>query len=495
MTTQARPGIPTTDLPSPGRARPSGPINLARRFHQLTAFSGDTIVILAAVVIAFVGRNRLGWFYRDNNFAEVTIGAIPFIVLVWLAGLWLGGTYASSRLTAGASEYGRMMTSSAVVAGLIGIYCFLTKFELSRGFFLLLFLIGVPMLLLERFALRRYMHRAHIRGRWRAKVLVAGMHPHIEDVVSVIERESWLGFEVVGALSVNGDPSTTRDFRVGALEDVVGVVSTLKDVGADAVVFTEGAFPSPADFRWMAWELEEADVQMIVVPGLSDISAERLDVRPVGGLPLVYVEKPQARAASTNLKRAFDIVGAVAALILLSPIMIVTALAVRLADHGPIFFRQTRVGRDGKTFSCLKFRSMVVDAEDLLASIEHLNMGDGVLFKSDTDPRITGPGRFIRRFSIDELPQLFNVLRGDMSLIGPRPPLPREVLDYQDREHRRLRVRPGMTGLWQVSGRSDLSWSETIRLDLYYVDNWSMLQDLQILTKTVRAVLGGRGAY
>lgn len=494
MTIEVRPRRSPESVRLGDRARHAGPIHVARRFQQASAFVLDTAAVLVAVGVAFIGRNHLSWFDPDANFANVTLAAAPLILAAWLIGLWLGGTYAPTRLNAGASEYTRVMTSSAVVAGLIGIYAFLAKFELSRGFFLILFVAGVPFLVLERWLLRRYMHQAHRNGRWRARVVIVGVHPHIDDVAAVLTRESWLGYEIVGALNA-GAAADGAGSRVGALGDTVGLVQSLRDARADAVVFTERAFPSSADFRRMAWELEEADVQMIVVPGVSDISAERLDVRPVGGLPLVYVEKPQSQAASTSLKRAFDIIGAGAALVLLSPVFIATTLAVWLTDRGPVFFRQIRVGRDGETFSCLKFRSMVVDAEDLLSSITHLNIGDGVLFKSDADPRITRPGRFIRRFSIDELPQLLNVLRGDMSLVGPRPPLPREVLDYEEREHRRLRVRPGMTGLWQVSGRSDLSWSETIRLDLYYVDNWSMVQDVQILVRTVRAVLGGRGAY
>lgn len=218
-------------------------------------------------------------------------------------------------------------------------------------------------------------------------------------------------------------------------------------------------------------------------------------LRPVGGLPLVYVERPQSEAASTWLKRAFDIVGAAAVLLLASPIMAITALLIKREDGGPVLFRQERVGRDGTTFPCLKFRSMVVDAEAKLRALQSQNMADGVLFKMTDDPRITRIGKVIRRLSIDELPQLVNVLRGEMSLVGPRPSLPSEVERYHSDVMRRLRVRPGLTGLWQVSGRSDLSWDDAVRLDLYYVDNWSMMQDLHILVRTVRAVLASRGAY
>ncbi len=234
---------------------------------------------------------------------------------------------------------------------------------------------------------------------------------------------------------------------------------------------------------------------MIVAPSVSDVSSERVRVRPVGGLPLIHIDPPRVTDAARWGKRLFDIVGASLMLLVLAPAFLLSAAAVKLHDRGPVLFRQTRVGRNGERFACLKFRTMVVDAEGLLAQLHAFTGYSKGLFKMHDDPRITKPGRLLRRFSIDELPQLVNVLRGEMSLVGPRPPLPLEAEKYDDRDARRLRVRPGLTGLWQVSGRSDLSWDEAIRLDLYYVDNWSALQDLSILTKTVSAVLRPSGAY
>ena len=210
---------------------------------------------------------------------------------------------------------------------------------------------------------------------------------------------------------------------------------------------------------------------------------------------MVHLESCRSIHASRWAKRVFDVVGALCLLVVLAPLMAATALAVKLHDGGPVLFRHTRVGRDGLPFGVLKFRSMVVDAELLRAALVDGSTSDSVLFKMADDPRVTRPGRWIRRFSLDELPQLWNVVIGQMSLVGPRPPLPEEVARYEDDMLRRLRVRPGMTGLWQVSGRSDLSWDDTVRLDLYYVDNWSMVQDLAILARTFRAVVGSQGAY
>ena len=232
----------------------------------------------------------------------------------------------------------------------------------------------------------------------------------------------------------------------------------------------------------------------LVVP-LTDVSSQRLKVSPVAGLPLVHLEPCRSLHAARWAKRVFDVLGALCLLVVLAPLMAATARAVKLPDGGPALFRHTRVGRDGLPFGVLKFRSMVVDAEQLRGALVGRSTSQSILFKMADDPRVTGPGRWIRRFSLDELPQLWNVVTGQMSLVGPRPPLPEEVARYEDDMLRRLRVRPGMTGLWQVSGRSDLSWDDSVRLDLYYVDNWSMVQDLAILARTFRAVVGSQGAY
>ncbi|MGK2875112.1 MAG: sugar transferase, partial [Nocardioides sp.] len=246
--------------------------------------------------------------------------------------------------------------------------------------------------------------------------------------------------------------------------------------------------------QWM-WALEDHAVQLVVAISMTDISAERVRHRAVGGLPLVHLEPPRWALAGAWSKRTFDVVGAGALILLTSPILIFAALRVKVHDGGAIFFRQRRVGLHGQEFGCFKFRTMVANAESLVARLQQEQGADALFFKMRDDPRITKPGRWLRRFSIDELPQLFNVFLGDMSLVGPRPQVQAEVDMYDDTTARRLRVRPGMTGLWQVSGRNDLSVEDAIRLDVYYVDNWSMVQDLSILFRTLGAVLSSRGAY
>ena len=247
--------------------------------------------------------------------------------------------------------------------------------------------------------------------------------------------------------------------------------------------------------RRLGWELEDTDAELLLAPAVTEIAGPRVHIRPVSGLPLLHVERPELRGIRRLTKEAFDRSSAILGLIALAPLIMGVALAVALTSRGPVFFRQERVGRGGKTFSMLKFRSMVVDADRMVDDLAADSDGNGVLFKKKVDPRVTRVGRVLRRFSIDELPQLFNVVKGDMSLVGPRPPLQREVEKYGYDMHRRFLVKPGLTGLWQVSGRSDLSWDDSVRIDVRYVENWSLAFDFMILCKTAGAVIRGSGAY
>jgi len=419
--------------------------------------------------------------------------AFATIPVAWLVFLAMAGAYSLPHLQTGYDEYRRVASASLTLAGAVGIGCYLLDVELSRAFFLVAFGIGIPMLLLLRFARRRTFSKLRELGVVSAQVIVAGSPTHIDSIARVLRREKWLGYRVVGALTNSEARETPEGLPVlGGVDDVATLA---REMPFQAVIFAEGSFPDGQHFRRIAWELERSSTQMIVVPALSDISAGRLITRPVGGLPLVHVARPQAVKASKWNKRLFDIVGSLLLIIASAPIVALAALAIKLEDGGPVFFKQIRVGRWGREFECFKMRSMVVDAEARKAALEGLNEGAGLLFKMARDPRITKVGQFIRRFSIDELPQFLNVLRGDMSLVGPRPALPREVAGYDRDAVRRLDVRPGLTGLWQVSGRSDLPWDETVRLDIYYVDNWSMMQDVVIIGRTARAVLSSRGAY
>ncbi len=473
----------------------AGTPSRALRYLPVTTFLLDTMIILASVSLAVLGRTHWTVFDRNTN-VDQTVGGFGVVtVILWLALIAAFGAYSSSVFVAGTDEYKQVLRATLFTFGLVGVAAFLAKLPLARGFFVLALSFGLPALLLGRLALRRTIHRAHRRGRLLSRVLIAGSIGHIDEVTAVLERESFLGYDIVGALAPSGETRTMTAFEIpvlGATEDVVEQVLATR---ADVVFFAGGSLESGSDLQQLAWDLEKLDVQLVVAPAVSEVSRDRVRIRPVGGLPLIHVAPPRAAWISRAAKRTFDIAGALGALLVFSPVMLVALVWVRLADGGPALFSQIRVGRDGRTFSCYKFRSMVTNAEELLDELHEEHGYHGGLFKLADDPRITRPGRILRKYSLDELPQLFNVLRGDMSLVGPRPPLPLEVAQYEKRVERRLNVRPGLTGLWQVSGRSDLAWDEAVRLDLYYVDNWSMLQDINILLKTIRVVLRPEGAY
>lgn len=390
-----------------------------------------------------------------------------------------------------------MLLGTLGAIGVVGAVLFLSGIPLSRPYVVVLFLVGTALLLVVRVVARRVVNTVRSRGGLRSQVLVIGSAGHVCGIVRTLEREVWLGYDVVGAVAPLSDELSEEVVGVPVLGDESSLLDVVREHLPDIVLFTAGSSGSAEEFRRVAWQLEELEVGVIVVPGVSEISGDRIRMRPVAGLPLVHMDLPRSRKALKKGKRAFDVIASASLLVLLSPVLALIAACVKLGDGGPAIFAQRRVGRGGEEIEFLKFRSMVVDAEERLEGLrqQERDRGNDVLFKMSDDPRVTRIGKVLRRYSLDELPQLWNVLRGDMSLVGPRPALPREVADYDADAHRRLAVRPGITGLWQVSGRSDLSWDDTVRLDLFYVDNWSFVQDLLILVRTVRAVLAPRGAY
>ena len=476
-------------------SRWSGARSRYLRALPLTALSIDVAVMVGIGLIAIVGRRELDIFTSSASVESSVTVAGPLIIAGWIATIALTGGYKRDLFGAGTDEYRRVFNASVIAAGLSGVGCYLAKYDLSRGFFLLAFGAGIPALLVGRLLLRRAVQQARKHGSLRQRVLIAGSRSHVDEIAAVLRRETWLGYEVVGALTPEYDVAEETASGVPVLGNTTDATHMVGAARADVIFFAGGSVGASSQFRNSLWELERHDVQVIVAPSVTDISGERINIRPVAGLPLIHIDPPTWPDASRWGKRTFDLVGSAVLIAAFLPLLLFIAAQVKIYDRGPILFRQTRTGKDGREFACLKFRTMVVDAEEKLAALQQEIGFSGGLFKLQDDPRVTSPGKWLRRFSLDELPQLLNVLRGEMSLVGPRPPLPHEVEAYDARTSRRLHVRPGMTGLWQVSGRSDLTWAETVRLDLYYVDNWSMLQDLSILGRTVGAVLGSRGAY
>jgi exopolysaccharide biosynthesis polyprenyl glycosylphosphotransferase len=462
----------------------------------LLALGIDLIAVAITLTTAGLGRNWLQSFIPAGpGLGSQLAVAAPVIAAGWVLSIAAAGGYQQRLFGAGTDEYGRVVKASFLTVAVIAIGCFVTKFDLSRGFFVLTLLLGPALLFSGRFVLRQALNRARARGVTARRVVIVGTEAHVDEVTAVLRRESWLGYDVVGALTPREESATTQA-GVPVLGRADRVAATTEEVHADVVLFAGGAAESAAELRQMAWDLEHSPCELVIAPSLTDVSRERVQVRPVGGLPLLHVDKSRSAAASRKAKRIFDLVGSFCLLLLLSPVLLFAAFQIWRYDRGPILFKQPRIGREGVMFGCWKFRTMVVDAEARLAeTLKQHGSEPGVFAKIKDDPRITPPGRWLRRLSVDELPQLMNVLRGEMSLVGPRPQVEDEVALYDDAMARRLHVRPGMTGLWQVSGRSDLSVEEAIRLDLSYVDNWSMIQDLSILARTFKAVFGSAGAY
>jgi exopolysaccharide biosynthesis polyprenyl glycosylphosphotransferase len=412
---------------------------------------------------------------------------------VLAAGLAVAGVYRRQVQGHGPEEFRRLAVAALGLLAAASSAALALDVREGR----VLVLVGLPAALATSLVLhltgRMALRALHRRGHFRQRVVAMGLERSVAELVRTARRDRTAGIEVVAACVAiaQGD----RIEEVPVLGRPADVLTVLQTACADAVVLTAWSDVSQEELRRLSWDLEGTGVQLLVAPRLAEVATPRLHIRTVGGIPLLDVQEPEFTGIRRAVKTALDYGLAALALILASPVLAGVAIAVRLSSPGPVLFRQERVGRHGKHFVMHKFRSMYVDAEERLAKLAHLNEGGGPLFKLRDDPRVTPAGRFIRRYSLDELPQLFDVLLGRMSMVGPRPPLPSEVAQYEDDVRRRLLVKPGLTGLWQVSGRSDLSWEESVRLDLSYVENWFLGLDLSIIARTVSAVLARDGAY
>jgi exopolysaccharide biosynthesis polyprenyl glycosylphosphotransferase len=350
----------------------------------------------------------------------------------------------------------------------------------------------------QRYLLRRILHRQRRHGRCLLPVMAAGSPETVRDLIDRTRLEPHVGWRVEAVCTFTGS-GTERDS--GEIEEVP-VVGRLDELAAQVrrggyrvVAVTADQYWTPRRLQQLAWDLEGTGAEMVVAPVLMEVAGPRLNVSGVLGMPLLRVTAPMFTGGRRLVKEVVDRFASAFLLTLLAPLLLLVAIAIKINDRGPVIYRQSRIGRNGQAFTMLKFRTMVTDADKVRQQLESVNEGAGPLFKMRKDPRITRVGTLLRRYSLDELPQLFNVLSGRMSLVGPRPPLPEETKKYAADARRRLLVKPGLTGLWQVSGRSDLSWNESIKLDLRYVEDWSLALDMVILWKTVRAVAVGAGAY
>ena len=455
--------------------------------YRWAAVGGDLLAAMLGVSIALLTR----FGYHVGSGYLVVSSILP---LAWVGAVALSKGYDPRYFGAGPDEFRSLLRSGVGLTAAVAMASYVTKTEIARGFVVLAIPVMVGSALVLRYALRKDLHRHRVRGRCMHRVLVVGRSGPAATLCEHLESRPTDGFRVVATCRPRGDAHGDGPLQPGELDEP-DILAVADRHAVEVVAIATDPELAGQLLRRLSWALEQRGIELIVSPGIIEVAGPRISVRPVAGLALLHLERPSVSGGPHLMKAVFDRTLALGCIVLLAPILIGLALAVRLSSPGPVLFRQQRVGRAGVEFTMLKFRSMYSDAEQRLCDLYALSDGNGVVFKMRDDPRMTPLGRWIRRFSLDEIPQLFNVLRGDMSLVGPRPPLSEEVALYAADDSRRMLVKPGITGLWQVSGRSDLSWDESVRLDLRYVDNWSMTLDLLILWKTVRAVIYGAGAY
>ncbi|MEG3627893.1 sugar transferase [Streptomyces poriticola] len=476
-------------LPNGVIGRPA--IDWEQRYRRTVVISDTaaTAFVVAAIGNFFGTRDAANWHEKWGILAFGT-------ELLVLAALAVSRSWAPGVLGQGAEEFrrlGRALFMAVVVLALGGIA--LTSSNIKLWIF-----VAIPAIALvtmtERYLLRLWLHRQRKEGRCLRPVLAAGSPATLRDLISRTRRYPHLGWRVEAVCTTEvHEPGGDHVDGVPVVGRLTDVAQHVRRDGYRVVAVTPDPHWSPDRLQRLAWNLEGSDAEMVVAPVLMEVAGPRLHVDAVLGIPLLRVSMPAFTGGRRAVKEVVDRMGAAVLLMLFAPLMVVVGLLVLMDSRGGAFYRQRRVGKDGREFTILKFRTMVAGADRARAELAHRNEGAGLLFKLRRDPRVTRVGAVLRRYSIDELPQLFNVLTGSMSLVGPRPPLPEECAAYGPDIRRRLLVKPGLTGLWQISGRSDLSWEEAVRLDLRYVEDWSLALDTVILWKTLRAVLHGQGAY
>lgn len=482
-----RSGPLAAGLPVPGprvHQPPGAPWESRYRWAVIVSDAVATIVATLVVGGLLLHRHGPGAWRVPGILAAVTL-----VVVCGTVGFNRG--WHPSILGQGAEEFrrlGRGLAATLVVLALGGLI--LGRPELRPWVFVVVPAVAVCAVAF-RYQLRRFLHRARRSGRCLLPVLAAGGRDTVRDLIDRTRRAPHLGWRVdaacvADAADIGGVPV------LGGLGDLARHV---REGGYRIVAVTADAYWSPLRLRQLAWDLEGSDAEMVVAPTLMEIAGPRLHVTGVLGMPMLRVAAPVFTGTRRVVKEVVDRAGALALLAVLSPVLLGIAVLISVDSRGPVFHTQRRIGKDGHPFTMLKFRTMVRDPEALRATLLAARDGSGLVFRLRGDPRVTRVGRRLLRYSLDELPTLWNVLTGHMSLVGPRPPRPDETARYGPDVRRRLLVKPGLTGLLQVSGRGDLSWDEAVRLDLRYVEDWSLAMDAAILWKTLRAVFRGDGTY
>ncbi|MFT4135467.1 sugar transferase [Microbacterium sp.] len=429
---------------------------------------------------------------QDHRFDEFTYWTFSgILVLLWMSVLAFADTRSDRVIGTGTTEYIRIANASFRLFGVLAIVAFLVRIDIARGFLLVSLPVGILALVVERWLWRKWLNAQRAHGAYSARVLLVGSEATVGQIARELTRVPQAGYHVVGACVPSGRiAGTIEGTSIPIMGNVNAIERAMDATGADTVTITSTDDLPPDKVKQISWGLRPGRQHLVLAPSIIDIAGPRIHTRPVAGLPLIHVETPRFSPGQRFVKRIFDLVVSTLLIVILSPVFLVVAILVKTTSRGPLLFSHERIGRGGRPFRMLKFRSMRQGAEqELRALLEEQGTSEKPLFKVKNDPRVTPIGRLLRKYSLDELPQLFNVLGGSMSLVGPRPQIAAEVALYNDTARRRLYTRPGITGLWQVSGRSTLDWEDAVKLDLYYVENWSLAGDAMILAKTAGAVL------
>lgn len=466
----------------------SMPRSSSSRAKVLLVIADAATLILTAAISTFIFARYVDDDGNVSHLFWATLVTLP----VWLALFANQRLYNTRFIGRRIDEFRRIVNASVLGALAVTVAANAGNVLLRRGSVVILAVTACVCITIEREFARRLFLRLRAGGHMVRRVVIAGANPEGRDIAAMLQTEPWLGYQVIGFVDDNAPPREPVP-GVPLLGGVADLPNVLREFPNTSVIVASSAVDSSVTNR-LARDLLDQGVHVELSSTLRDISSQRLTVRPLGRFPVVYVEPVSRGGWRAVAKRGFDIVTAVVGIVVTAPVLLAAAIAVKLDSKGPVLFKQVRVGQDSEPFRVLKLRTMVVDAEAKLADLLEQNEADGPLFKMANDPRVTRVGRVLRATSIDELPQLWNVLRGDMSMVGPRPALPHETEQWDALLVQRLRVKPGITGMWQVSGRSDTSFEDYTRLDLYYVDNWTLTTDLAIVVKTIPAVLLRKGA-
>ena len=456
--------------------------------YQNRLFLTDAAMIVAAIGAGLLISSRASEWAIDPTLA--IYGTPVAIGLLWLALLVIRGSYDRRIIGLGTEEVRRAVSATLILFAVVAGLSYLIRADISRAYAFVALPLGLLLIGFSRFGWRQWLYRERKKGKSLSKIIVIGSPQTSQSLAERLNKESYAGYQVVCQVSLPVSDETNTEFEawLNRLDEEIEIFN------ASAIAIDPGDDAPYEVIRQLSWRLEGRNLDLLISPGALDVAGPRLSVRPAAGLPLLHLDEAVLSRSQRASKRALDIIGSILAIVLFSPVMVTSALAVRFTSRGPVLYKQVRVGRAGQTFTMFKFRTMQVDSESQINELRKLHEINDPMFKLANDPRVTKVGSFLRKWSLDETPQLFNVLGGSMSLVGPRPHPLDDVDRYEAEAFRRLALKPGMTGLWQVQGRSDLSWEQALQLDLHYVEKWSLESDIFLLARTIRAVLNRSGA-